>query len=241
MCRGILLGIVAIATLGLCVSPARAAGEQPEVRVWKTKDGKHSVEALLVEHSLADVTLKLKNGTNKTIKLSLMSEADVDYLTGFPDLKGEVDPKNLPWVRVQAKTKATKRTGTSRTLLEHRSKSMEVSIANRSKEKLELTILYGFLVEDLTNKSDQRQTRVSDLSLAAVETKKVTLEGQKDTSFVTDAIRTTEVNGTRKGGSKDQSFIVQAYWKGQLLHGWAADSNLDDMAQDAGLLERVGR
>ncbi len=70
--------------------------------------------------------------------------------------------------------------------------------------------------------------------------KQITLEGQKDTRFVTEEMRTTEVNGTRKAGSKDQSFIVQAYWKGQLLHGWAADSNLDEMAKDGGLLERVG-
>ncbi len=88
-----------------------------------------------------------------------MSEADVRYLAGFPSLKGEADAKNLPWVRVEAKKKASKRTGTSNSLLEHRSKTMEVSVANRSKQKLELTILYGFLVEDLTRKSDQRQTR----------------------------------------------------------------------------------
>jgi len=237
---GIVTGVVALAILGLNTVVVQAAEGQPEVRVWNTRDGKHSVEALLVEHSLADVTLKLKNGKNKTIKLSLISEADVRYLAGFPSLKGEADAKNLPWVRVEAKKKASKRTGTSNSLLEHRSKTMEVSVANRSKQKLELTILYGFLVEDLTRKSDQRQTRTADLSLAGVEVKRITLEGQKDTRFVTEEMRTTEVNGTRKAGSKDQSFIVQAYWKGQLLHGWAADSNLDEMAKDGGLLERVG-
>ena len=221
---------------------AGAKEELPLPRTWTTKDGKHSVVAELVEHSLVDVTLKLKNGKTKTIKLSLMSDADTEYLKKFPKLKGKGDPKNLPWVRVEAKTKARKKTGNSRTLFETRSKSMEVKITNRSREDLELTILYGFMLEDLTGKSgNQRQTRSEELMQAGFETRQIKVGAQKDTSFVTEAMQTVEVNGRVKAGSKDQSFVVQAYWKGQFLHGWAADSNLREMANDPDLLRKSGR
>lgn len=238
---GFIRVVVSVGVAAFLLTLAGAKEGLPLERTWKTKDGKHSVEATLVEHSFVDVTLKLKNGKTKTIKLSLMSSDDVDYLKGFPSLEGKAKPTNLPWVRVQAKAKARKRTGTSRSLVEFRQKSMEVSVANRSKEDLDITILYGFLVEDLSGRNGvMRQTRLSDLDLKGVRIKQIKLGGQKDTSFVTEVMHTAEVNGRTKGGSKDQSFVVQAYWKGQLLHGWAADSNLDTLAKDGGLLERVG-
>ena len=236
--RAVVAIVAAIALLEL----GTAAETPPQSRTWTTKDGKHKVDAVLVEHSIVDVTIKLENGQKKTIKLSLMSDADTAYLKGFPSLAGKAKATNLPWVRVQAKTKASKRTGTSRSYAEVRSKSMEITVTNRSKESLDLTILYGFLNEDLTGRNrEMRQTRVSDLNLEGVRVKKLTIGGQKDMQFVTEAMQTVEINRYRtKSGSKTQGFIVQAYWKGQLLNGWAADSNLRDMANDGRLIERFG-
>lgn len=230
---------VVIAILAVCGSSALAADPIPEMRLWKTKDGKHTVEAELVQHSLADVTLKLKNGKTTTVKLSLMSTRDLDYLKGFPKLAGQADQKNLPWVRVKAKVKARKKTGTSKSLIETRSKSMEVDITNRSKQNLDLVVLYGFLVEDLTGKSST-QRRLTDIGLKGVRTKKVTIGGQKDFAFETGQMRTFEINSATKGGSKDQGFVVQIYWKGQLLDGWTGDSNFRDLAKDSTLLEKIG-
>ena len=229
---------VALAVLLFCQSTVYAKDGVALDRTWKTKDGKHSVEARLLKYSDKDLTLKLKNGTEKTIKLDLMSTEDVLYLSEFPSLKAEVK-EELPWVRVKAIVKARSKTGTSRTRTESRSKSMEVAITNRSKQDLDLVVLYGFLVEELSGKSNQRQ--LTDINLQGIRTKNVKLGGQKDTSFVTEAMRTVEINGSTKGGSKDQGFIVQVYWKGQLLDGWTADSNFRELARDGSLLEKRGR
>lgn len=164
-----------------------------------------------------------------------MSTQDVLYLSEHPSLK-VVEKGELPWVRVKAIVKARKKTGTSKSLYETRSKSMEIDITNRSKEDLDLVVLYGFLVEDLSSKSNQR--KLSDISLKGIREKNIKLAGQKDTSFVTEAMRTVEMNGSNKGGSKDQGFIVQVYWKGKLLDGWTADSNFRDLAKDESLLEK---
>ena len=215
-----------------------AEEKTPEKRTWATKNGKHKVEATLVSHSADDVTIKLANGTSKTIKLNLLCEEDGNYIKEFPSLKS-VAKEELPWVRVKATVKASKKTGNSRTAYESRSKSMTVDIANRSKQDLDLVVLYGYLVEDLSGKSNQRQ--LDDIKLQGIRTKNIKLEGQKDTSFVTEAMRTVERNGNNKGGSKDQGFIVQVYWDGKLLDGWTADSNFRDLANDGRLLEKRGR
>ena len=116
---------------------------------------------------------------------------------------------------------------------------MEIRLQNRGKEKLAVTVLYGFLVEDLTGKSSrQRDIGLKNLMSKGWVEREMTIEGQKDASFVTETIATTEFTiGDRKYGSKDQSFVVQVYWKGQLLHGWAADSGLKDMANDPDLMK----
>ena len=71
--RGVFAALVAsFIALPFQNSKAQFGDEEkntPEARTWMTKDGKHSVEATLLKHSPVDVTLKLANGTTKTIKL----------------------------------------------------------------------------------------------------------------------------------------------------------------------------
>ena len=239
--RVMAVSYVALSVLWAGEMVLRAEENVPATRTWKSVSG-HSVEAELVSYSPVDVTLKLKNGKNTTIKLSKMSDVDIRYIKGFPGRQGQADKKNLPWVNVEAKVKKRSRMGRSGGL-EMRTKSMEVILANRSKEDLELVVLYGFLVEKLSGKSAiARRTRTSELVQRGFQIRRISLKAQKDVDFVTETLYTAEDTiGRRKVGSKDQSFVVQVYWKGQFLNGWAADSNLNALANDATLLDKYQR
>jgi len=233
---GVAITFLAAITLNFSLLSAQEKGEaaEPEERTWTSKSG-HAVEATLVKFSADDLTLEMTNGKEQTIKRSLMSKEDNLYLDDFPSLK----TVKLPWVRVQAKTKANSRKGRSGGI-EERSKTMEISVHNRGKDPVDVEVVYGFLVEDLSGKSArQRQTREKDLYKMEFTVKPMKLEGQKELKFETAPISTTEITyGDTKGGSKANSFIVQVYWDGKLVDGWAADANLAKMAKDGTLLKK---
>ena len=230
--------VFAITFIGTSNSLAQKQEEKPEKRTWTTKDGKHTVVAQLVEHSPVDVTLKLKNGTNKQIKLSIMSDEDIKYLKGFPKLVGQADRKNLPQIRFETKPK-TKKSGSRESGFEQTERFLEVTVTNKSKEKLDVEILQGFLLDDLLKDgSRKRAPDAAALHGSGFSTKRLTFDPEKETTFQTDPVFAMSVNGNGKKSDSQGTFIVQIYWKGQLLHGWAAGSKLRDFAEDPTVLQQ---
>ena len=235
--------IFAFATSGTSNGIAKDKKESTVApRIWTTKDGKHKVEAELVSHSPVDVTLKLKNGTKKTVKLSLMSDADIEHLKDYPNLKGQADRNNLPRVRIEAKKKSKKTSSANKSFVQTE-RFAEVKISTTGKEQLELEVLQGFLFDHLM-KDDKGKTRReitgNDLIASGFKTKDHELDNENEIKFNTTSIFNSRTNNEGVSAEKG-CFIVQVYWKGQLLEGWASESSRRDDARDPTLLQKYMR
>jgi len=60
--------------------PAAERASEPAFRLWTDASGKHSTEAILVDHEDGNVRLKKKDGSVVTLSIEQLSDADQEFV-----------------------------------------------------------------------------------------------------------------------------------------------------------------
>ncbi|MEM9479128.1 MAG: hypothetical protein AAGA58_05625 [Verrucomicrobiota bacterium] len=212
-----------------------------ELRTWTSTKGT-TLEAKLKNYSSFDITLTTPAGADKTVERKFFVEADIEYLDDYPDLKIRKKPKKLPWVSVEAVVSSrSKDTYYSiyGTRYDRRSIRMSVEVANRSKETLEVEVIWGFFAESAG--SGRVVKGLDDLYPFDTEMTTMKLAPGQSTKFFTDEATQTQVgyNQSYKGGSKVKGFFAQVYYDGWLIDGFSSHHTVDDASENENLLELV--
>ncbi len=217
-----------------------------ELRTWTASSG-HTLEAKLVWWSDYEVALIGKDGAERTVDVDDFTLADQEYLKTQESLKKNAPPKKLPWVNVSARTQMQGRKirygVTSR--YDIRKKSYFLDIESKHDEALEIELVYTYYGERLSGGAGGiRKVDEYDLYPFDGKIEKLTIPAFGEIEMVTDTGRATEARthrwwGGYQTGSNITGLVVQVYWNGFLLNGFATDSQLQARAQDGELMKKL--